>query len=167
MHAQASKLTVAQVEIGFDILKARDVPMGVGEADSGAAVSAVSTAGTPSNETTGASSSGGISSASASGENTVAMTTTKAGAGADAGGATAGPSPLGDGADKEVEIVDDRRKRYRLMVKRRLLKRHGEELSADAATRKRQLEELYRDVEADLLRSGAKLRKEREKPKEP
>lgn len=67
----------------------------------------------------------------------------------------------GDGANKEVEAVDDKRKRYRLMVKRRLLKRHGEELSNDAAARKRQLEELYRDVEADLLRAGAKLRKER------
>lgn len=155
---QASKLTVSQVEIGFDILKARDLPVeagGTDGAEAGAAVSAA-VALAPSSPTT-APTSDGISTASASDENT-------------APAAEAGAAALssGDGGGKEAETaIDDKRKRYRLMVKRRLLKRHGEELSTDAATRKRQLEELYRDVEADLLSAGAKLRKEREKAKSP
>lgn len=147
--AQASKLTVSQVEIGFDILKARDVPAEVGGIDEAEAVSAaVSGAVMPS--------AAAASSRNSTGENTAA---------AFAAAATLLP---GDRDNKDaVEVVDDKRKRYRLMVKRRLLKRHGEELSTDASTRKRQLEELYRDVEADLLRSGAKLNKERGKSKNP
>lgn len=109
---KAVKLTVSQVEIGFDILKARDVEP---------PAEPLSSAGPPNENPTAASSDG----------------------------ATA------TGAD------DDRRKRYRLMVKRRLLKRHGEELSTDAPTRKRQLEDLYRDVEAGFLSLGSKIREER------
>jgi len=124
---QAAKLTASQVEIGFDILKACDVPEG---AAAGAGPVAVETG--------------------ARDENTPAATASPA---ASAGGAGAG--------GEEAKVADDIRKCYRLMVKRRLLKRHGEELSADSATRKRQLEELYRDAEAGLLSLGAKLRKER------
>lgn len=46
------------------------------------------------------------------------------------------------------------------MVKRRLLKRYGEELAVDAPTRKRQLEEFYREVEGAFLDIGAKLVRE-------
>ena len=150
--AQASKLTVSQVEIGFDILKARDVPAEV--AKTSGSGSAVSAAVAPYSNSTTAATRDGISTASASDENTAPAARTGA------AGAALSPSP-GKGGTKEAETVDDKRKRYRLMVKRRLLKRHGEELSTDAATRKRQLEELYRDVEADLFIAGAKLRKER------
>lgn len=150
--AQASKLTVSQVEIGFDILKARDVPAEV--AKTSGSGSAVSAAVAPYSNSTTAATRDGISTASASDENTAPAARTGA------AGAALSPSP-GEGGTKEAETVDDKRKRYRLMVKRRLLKRHGEELSTDAATRKRQLEELYRDVEADLFIAGAKLRKER------
>ncbi|CAM9733127.1 unnamed protein product [Ascophyllum nodosum] len=47
------------------------------------------------------------------------------------------------------------------MVKRRLLKGYGEELSTDSATRKHQLEELYREIEGGILSLGAKLRVEK------
>lgn len=154
-YVQASKLTVSQVEIGFDILKARDIVPG--EIDG--AGSAVQAAVTPPSSKTTVATSSRSSEANPSCENTApAAATTKT---AKAGAAACAALSSGDGGNnnEEVEIVDDRRKRYRLMVKRRLLKRHGEELSTDASTRKRQLEELYRDVEADLLRSGAKLRK--------
>ena len=57
--------------------------------------------------------------------------------------------------------ADDSRKRFRLMVKRRLLKGYGEELSTDSATRKHQLEELYREIEGGILSLGAKLRVEK------
>lgn len=152
---QASKLTVSQVEIGFDILKARDVPVD-GASDAGSGVSAA--AAPPSVETTVATS-GGFSTAIPSGESAAVA--------AAEGCAGAALLPGGDGGNQEIELVNDKRKRYRLLVKRRLLKRHGEQLSTDASTRKRQLEELYRDVEADLLRSGAKLRKETGKAKSP
>eukprot|EP00752_Nemacystus_decipiens_P005203 g4722.t1 len=155
----ASKLTFFQVDIGFDILKARDVPVDAGGADEADAGSAISAAVGPPSNSTSAATSGGISRASASGEHTTAAATSAAKA-----GASKSPSP-GDG-HKEAETVDDKRKRYRLMVKRRLLKRHGEELATDATTRKRQLEELYREVEADLLGAGAKLRKEMEVKRE-
>lgn len=157
---QASKLTVSQVEIGFDILKARDVPVEAGGTDEPQPGSAVSVAAVAPSISTAAATKfdGAASTASASGENAAAATAAKAG--------DAALSP-GDGGNEEVETVDDKRKRYRLMVKRRLLKRHAEELSTNAATRKRQLEELYRDVEADLLRAGAKLRQEKVKAKEP
>ncbi|CAM9195040.1 unnamed protein product, partial [Hapterophycus canaliculatus] len=116
---EVAKLTVSQVEIGFDILKACDVP----EAEEAAPPAA-------------------SCSAARSKENLFTS------------------AVHGDGSEAADVIVNDKRKRYRLMVKRRLLKRHGEELSADSTTRKRQLEELYRDVEAGLLGLGAKLRKE-------
>ena len=151
--AQASKLTVSQVEIGFDILKARDVPVEVGGTDEAEFVAPVSAAVAPSS-LTAAATSVGTSTASASSDHATAAAKT--------GAAVLSPR---DGDSKETDTVDDGRKRYRLMVKRRLLKRHGEELSTDAATRKRQLEELYRDVEADLLGAAAKLRKEREETK--
>lgn len=92
----------------------------------------------------------------ASGDNATAAASS---AGASKGNASASAVPCIDHKGAEA-MVDDKRKRYRLMVKRRLLKRHGEELSSDSSTRKRQLEELYRDVEAGLLSLGAKLRKE-------
>lgn len=118
---QAAKLTVSQVEIGFDILKACDLPE-VKE--------------------------------NASEDSTCSMATTTA-----SSTTTAADAAPGDGSDNAT-AVDDNRKRYRLMVKRRLLKRHGDELSTDSATRKRQLDELYRDVEPGLLSLGGKLRKE-------
>lgn len=60
----------------------------------------------------------------------------------------------------EREKAEETRKPYRLMVKRRLLKRYGEELSTDAPTRKRQLDDFYREVDGVLLSLGAKLREE-------
>lgn len=63
------------------------------------------------------------------------------------------------GKDQRVN-TDDIRKRFRLMVKRRLLKHYGEELSTDPTTRKSQLDELYRDVEEGLLSLGTKLKVE-------
>lgn len=105
-----------QVEIGFDVLKARDVAGLAGAKPS---------AGT------------GTGDASASVMGT----------------SDAGPN---DGVSKEP-AGEETLKRFRLMVKRRLLKRHGGELSSDAATRKRQLDELYRDIEQDLLSLGAKI----------
>ncbi|CAM9207078.1 unnamed protein product [Ectocarpus sp. 6 AP-2014] len=121
---QAAKLTVSQVEIGFDILKACDLP----EVKD-----------------------------NASEDSTCSMATTTA-----SNTTTAADAAPGDGSDNAT-AVDDKRKCYRLMVKRRLLKRHGEELSTDSATRKRQLDELYRDVEPGLLSLGGKLRKEGKK----
>lgn len=113
---QAVKLTASQVEIGFDILKARDVGVVAG--------SPPSTATPP----------------------------------------EAHPEPNSANNSVATEKGDDdrRRKPYRLMVKRRLLKRYGEELSTDGPTRKHQLEELYRDVEAGYFSLGAKLREEEE-----
>lgn len=121
---------MSQVEIGFDILKACDVPEA--SRPSGDAAAAVTTA---------------ASSAGAKTDSSRSVSTSS--------------SPgVPEDAKEEALVVDDKGKRYRLMVKRRLLKRHGEELSTDATTRKRQLEELYRDVEAGLLSLGAKLRAE-------
>lgn len=120
MTEKATKLTLSQVEIGFDIVKARDV-----------APVPLETSRFPSSE---------LSSRPAC---TTAATTTAS-------------TIVSDGNGKQVEDV--KRKSYRLMVKRRLLKRHGEELSSDAPTRKHQLEELYREVEGGFLRLGAKLR---------
>ena len=68
-----------------------------------------------------------------------------------------GPKAAAAAVSNAHEICEDKRKQYRLMVKRRLLKRYGEELSTDESTRKRQLEELYRDIEPAFLSLGAKL----------
>lgn len=114
------------MEIGFDILKARDLP--------------------EVKEVAGEDSTCSMATATASSTTTAAAPTVTA--------------ALPDRKADAATAVDDKRKRYRLMVKRRLLKRHGEELSTDSATRKRQLDELYRDVEPGLLSLGAKLRKE-------
>lgn len=136
---QAAKLTVSQVEIGFDILKARDLPE---VKDDGREDSTCPMATATASSTTTAADAAPTATAALSDRNNAA--------------ASAAP---GDGSENAT-AVDDKRKSYRLMVKRRLLKRHGEELSTDSATRKRQLDELYRDVEPGLLSLGAKLRKE-------
>lgn len=114
---QALKLTVSQVEIGFDILKARDVT-----------VPPITTPSVPTNIDA-------FSKPEASAE----------------------PDSVGM---REREEADVMRKPYRLMVKRRLLKRYGEELSADAPVRKRQLDDFYREVEDAFLSLGGKLKKE-------
>lgn len=115
------KLTAAQTEIGFDILKARDLQAARGSR---------------------------CSAAEACLKGTPAPTTVAAGI---------GPKAVAAAASDADEICEDKRKQYRLMVKRRLLKRYGEELSTDAPTRKRQLEELYRDLEPGFLTLGSKL----------
>lgn len=115
------KLTVAQTEIGFDILKARDLQAARGSRSPAAEASLKGAPAPP----------------------TVAT-------GLDLKAVAAAASD----AD---EICEDKRKQYRLMVKRRLLKRYGEELSTDAPTRKRQLEDLYRDLEPGFFSLGAKL----------
>lgn len=107
---QAVKLTVAQTEIGFDILKARDLQAARGSRCSAAEACLEGT-----------------------------------------------PAPAAVAAAASDDICEDKRKQYRLMVKRRLLKRYGEELATDAPTRKRQLEELYRDLEPGFLTLGSKL----------
>ncbi|CAM9355985.1 unnamed protein product [Ectocarpus fasciculatus] len=136
---EAAKLTVSQVEIGFDILKACHLPEVKDYArEDSMCPMATATA----SSTTTAADAAPTATAALSHRNTAA--------------ASAAP---GDGSENAT-AVDDKRKSYRLMVKRRLLKRHGEELSTDSATRKRQLDELYRDVEPGLLSLGAKLRKE-------
>lgn len=119
------KLTVSQTEIGFDILKARDLQTAK---DSRSSAAQTSLKGTP------------------------APAIVAAGPGPGAAAAAAAVS-----VSDADEICEDKRKQYRLMVKRRLLKRYGEELSTDAPTRKRQLEELYRDLEPGFLSLGAKL----------
>lgn len=121
---KALKLTVSQIEIGFDILKARD------------AIAAPASPSKPSNKAVPNASSPATTTAISPGT-TIASATQKCGT--------------------EQRNDDETRKRYRLMVKRRLLKRHGEELSAEVPVRKRQLEELYQDLEADFLSLGAKL----------
>lgn len=126
MTEKATKLTLSQVEIGFDIVKARDV-----------AAVPVETSRFPSSQL-----SSRPACTTAAATNAAATTTTS--------------TIVSDGNGRQVEDV--KRKSYRLMVKRRLLKRHGEELSSDAPTRKHQLEELYREVEGGFLRLGAKLR---------
>ncbi|CAM9198976.1 unnamed protein product [Scytosiphon promiscuus] len=136
---KVSKLTVHQVEIGFDILKACDVPEVEEATRCPVSASAI-----------------GKSSATPA-EATSSPTAVKAVPAPDEK-STAAVSA--DGSKADEASVDDKRKRYRLMVKRRLLKRHGEELSTDSSTRKRQLDELYRDVEPGLLSLGSKLRKE-------
>lgn len=130
---QELKLTVSQIEIGFDVLKARQVSV------------APCTTGpirTP--------------------PHTEPSSPTKA-AGESSGGDSAEREPPKSNQDEEGTRRtedEDRRKRFRLMVKRRLLKRYGEELSSDAPTRKRQLEDLYADIEGTLLDLGTKLRVE-------
>lgn len=144
------------MEIGFDILKACDVPEEVVSQDESA--STVPEALRPSGDAAAAVAT--TAATAAPGEKTAAATSTVAKA-PSAGSAASSTGVPGD-TKKESQVADDKGKRYRLMVKRRLLKRHGEELSTDATTRKRQLEELYRDVEAGLFSLGAKLRKEEE-----
>lgn len=137
---KATKLTVSQVEIGFDILKARDVAVA------------------PTAETPPRSPSSDLSSHPACSTATTTTTTTTTAVAAVPPAATPPTTSniVSDGNGGQPG--DDKRKSYRLMVKRRLLKRHGEELSTDAPTRKRQLEELYREVEGGFLQLGAKLR---------
>lgn len=135
---------MSQVEIGFDVLKARDVP-----APATPVTSIVTTATTrdtapepcPNNAT---------NAADASATAAIKPTTPETAQGEG--------MPPGANADEGEE----KRKPYRLMVKRRLLKRYGEELATDAPTRKRQLEELYRQVEGVYLSLGAKLKAEEE-----
>ncbi|CAM9543885.1 unnamed protein product [Laminaria digitata] len=122
---KAVKLTVSQTEIGFDILKARDLQTAK---DSRSSAARTYLKGTP------------------------APAIVAAGPGPGAAAAAAAVS-----VSDADEICEDKRKQYRLMVKRRLLKRYAEELSTDAPTRKRQLEELYRDLEPGFLSLGAKL----------
>lgn len=147
---QAVKLTVSQIEIGFDILKAREV-----EATAAPQAATSPTAGPPK----------GVS---------ITAVTAATLAGAASGPKTAVADALSDAktavtgavSDSKKKAEDDsKRKGYRLMVKRRLLKRHGEELSAEAPARKRQLEELYRDVEGGFLSLGVKLKKEEDSRK--
>lgn len=140
------------MEIGFDILKARDVPEEIDEDGAGSAVSAALRS-SDDNAATMNTTAGTVSDENATAAPSRAVTKT------DSARATT-PTTVPKDGNMEAELVDDKRKRYRLMIKRRLLKRHGEELSTDATTRKRQLEELYRDVEAGLLSLGAKLRTE-------
>lgn len=147
---------MSQVEIGFDIIKACDVP----EVDCKDGAGGISAAFGPQGDAAAAATT--TPATAVSNENTAAAT---AAAKTNSANNAATSTPVPGCGNKEVEVVDDKRKRYRLMVKRRLLKRHGEELSTDATTRKRQLEDLYRDVEPGLLSLGTKLRTEKQDKK--
>lgn len=116
--AQVLKLTLSQVEIGFDVLKARDV-----NPPASASEHAASTT----------SSSEGDAKKEASGS---------------------------EETEEERRDREEVLKKFRLMVKRRLLKRYGGGLSSDVSTRKGQLDELYGQVEGNLLELGVKLRAE-------